>query len=163
MLISFKILRRMGIYRKHLIPASLRMNTATCGIVNIIGCIIMRFTGTDAHGKEYETRQIVYVTDAANKIFLSFEACVALGLVSPSFPSVGDSHSSSISTVNTSDTLPCGHQKRTAPPPKPTELPFPPRKENRPLLQKFLLDHYASSCCNICTHQQMPKMPLCGS
>ena len=30
MLISFKILRKLGIYQKHLLPASMCMNTATC-------------------------------------------------------------------------------------------------------------------------------------
>ena len=80
MLISYKLLRKIGIYEKHLIRASMRMNTATCGLIDIIGCVIMRFVGTDINGNVHETRQIVYVTNAANKLFLSKEACVDLGL-----------------------------------------------------------------------------------
>ena len=159
MLISYKLLRKIGIYEKHLIPASMRMNTATCGLIDIIGCVVMRFVGTDSNGSTHETRQIVYVTNAANKLFLSKEACVDLGLISPSFPNIGDTQADSASNVSAAEQpLPCGHHKRVPAPQKLTELPFPATKENRPLLKKFLLDYYANSCCNICTHQPMPKM-----
>ena len=158
MLISFKILRKLGIYEKHLIPASMRMHTATYGLIDIIGCVVMRLSGVSPDGTQHETRQIVYVTGTANRLFLSMEACIALGLISPSFPTVGEALPSNTAATIASQQLPCGHNKRTGPPPKPTELPFPATKENRLRLEKFLLDYYADCVCNTCTHQPMPKM-----
>ena len=42
------------------------------------------------------------------------------------------------------------------PPPIPTVLPFPAIGDNRENLQRYLLDHYASSTFNICEHQLLP-------
>ena len=89
-LISYKLLKKLGIYKHHLVRASMRMKTATCGMVDIIGCVVMRLSGYSALGTRCETRQIVYVTETSNKIFLSLEACIGLGLVSRNFPAVGD-------------------------------------------------------------------------
>ena len=85
------------------------------------------------------------------------EACKHLGLISPSFPTIGESLRPDSVAAPTSQQLPCGH-KRTDPPPTPTELPCPATKENRHQLEQFLLDYYADSRCNTCTHQPMPKM-----
>ncbi len=154
-LISFKLLRKLGIYEKHLVPASLQMNTATCGMVDIIGCVAMRLTGTNSHGHILETRQIVYVTSSSNKLFLCREACEDLGLISRNFPSIGETSESQVDSTSVSE---CDCLKRMPPPPKPTQLPFPATRENRALLEKYLRDYYASSAFNTCTHQPMPKM-----
>ena len=53
-------------------------------------------------------------------------------------------------------TSPCDCPKRQMPPPKPTELPLQATEENRECLQQWLLDYYASSTFNTCTHQPMP-------
>ena len=60
-LISYKLLRQLGIFKQHLIPASMQMKTATCGMIDIIGCILLRLKGKAPNGRILETRQVVYV------------------------------------------------------------------------------------------------------
>ena len=105
----------------------MQMRTATCGMVDIIGCIILRLSGTSAAGVHHETRQIVYVTEASNKLFLSREACVALGLVSRNFPAVGE-NSEELTEAAASETAiddtQCNCPRRAQEiPPIPTQLP----------------------------------------
>ena len=40
-------------------------------------------------GKTLETRQMTYITDTSDKLFLSREACSALGIINDTFPTVG--------------------------------------------------------------------------
>ena len=58
--------------------------------IKIIGAAIVRFSGKSKSGQMLETRQIVYVTRDSDKQFLSREACAALGIISKSFPTVGE-------------------------------------------------------------------------
>ena len=115
--------------------------------------------------------QIVYVTDSSNKIFLSREACVALGMIPESFPTVGKVHHASAMQptaysyrehrANGHDngmTAPCGCPKRDPPPTPPTKLPFPATEANREKIQTYLVDYYKSSTFNTCEHQPLPMM-----
>ena len=154
-LISFKILKQLGVYEHHLIPVSMRMNTPICGAIEIIGCVVMRLSGTDSNGRVLETRQIVYVTNTSNKIFLCRKACADLGLISQSFPLVGEAAEIQVDSTSAPQ---CHCLKRTPAPPKPTKLPFAATKENRGRIEKYLLDYYAASAFNTCTHQPMPMM-----
>ena len=52
-LISFKILRQLGIYEKHLIPVSMRMNTVTCGMIDITVCVVMGLAGKNSFREGY--------------------------------------------------------------------------------------------------------------
>ena len=138
------------------------METANHGSINIIGSVVVRLTGRSRTGQTLETRQILYVTDSANKLFLSEEACEDLGLVSPDFPSVGShpatSHAGSIETTDE----PCDCPRRGPPPETPSELPFPATKANRKRLETWLLERYSSTAFNTCTHQplNLMKTPL---
>ena len=69
------------------------MEAANHGCIDIIGSVVVHLTGLSPTGETLETRQILYVTEKANKLLLSKEACKDLGLVSQDFPSVG-SHAS---------------------------------------------------------------------
>ena len=80
-LISLKLLRRIGVQKKHLTPTSMSMETANHGCIDIIGSVVVRLTGASPGGDILETRQILYVTEQANKLFLSQEACEDLGLL----------------------------------------------------------------------------------
>ena len=46
-------------------------------------------SGTDAAGKMWETNQLCYVAEGVEKLLLSKEACMKLGIISKSFPAVG--------------------------------------------------------------------------
>ena len=74
-LASIKAISRPGIKRQELIPETMKMHAANKHCINILGAAILRFSGKTSNGIR-ESRQIVYVTDVDNKVFLSREACV---------------------------------------------------------------------------------------
>ena len=153
----------------------MHMHAANNNGIKILGAIILRFTGRSPSGQTLETRQIVYVTSDADKLFLSREACRALRMISENFPTVGE-------TLNLSKTMaldedpvesqqttlsaipesalnsPCNCPRRQTPPQKPTQLPFPATEANRQRLQTWLLNYYKSSTFNTCEHQHLPLM-----
>ena len=101
---------------------------------------------------------------------------MALGMISENFPKVGDplppttmstptsveaTQNTTPNTHNTQKsalTTPCNCPPRQKPPPRPTELPHPANETNRALLEKWLLNYYASSTFNTCEHQPLPFM-----
>ena len=143
------------------------MHSADNHNIPILGAVILRLSGKDQSGNERTTRQIVYVTDSTDKLFLSREACVDLGIIPTQFPVVGEvpmvdcSMSSSANSASSSqDVIPldCTCPKRTKPPPLPTSLSCPATEENVTKLKQYLLDHYSSSTFNTCEHQPLPMM-----
>jgi hypothetical protein len=138
------------------------MHAANNNGINILGAIILRFSGKSKSGQTLETRQIVYVTSDSDKLFLSRETCAALG-TSGTFPTVGETPQ--LSTENetnmSSDAAgqthqpnpqnvpesahnpPCDRPHHVTPPPKPNQPPFPVTKANRKRLQEWLLDYYS--------------------
>ena len=166
-LASIKAISRLGIKRQELIPVTMKMHAANKEGINILGAAILRFSGKTSNGIR-ESRQIVYVTDVDNKVFLSREACVSLGIISDQFPAVGEIGKRT-TTNATSDapehlrndsgiTADCSCPKRELPPPPPTLLPCPATDGNRETLRQFLLDHYKGSTFNTCEHQPLPMM-----
>lgn len=145
------IVKQLGLSKSDLLPVNMSMRAANSVSINILGAIVIRISGYN--DKSCITKQIVYITDATNKFFLSREACLALGIISDKFPSIGE-YSSSVAT----DEHPCNCQPRQKPPPRPTKLPFPATVQNREKLEKWLLDYYASSTFNTCEHTQLPMM-----
>ena len=139
------------------------MQAANNDSIRILGAAILGLSGKSNEGEERSTRQMIYVTDNTDKLFLSREACIDLGIIPNTFPTIGEAEetesANSIGTTNAS--LPQQESqcpKRTKPPPIPTSLPFPATEANREKLQRYLLDHYASSTFNTCEHQALPLM-----
>ena len=159
-LAGLKVVKRLGISVKDLIPVSIKMQAANNDSIRILGATILRLSGRNNEGDERSTRQMVYVTDSTDKLFLSREACVDLGIIPNTFPTVGEAEETeSADTVNTLLLQQeCQCPRRTKPPPIPTSLPFPATEANREKLQQYLLDHYASSTFNTCEHQALPLM-----
>ena len=50
----------------------------------------------------------------------------------------------------------CGCPVRPKPPPLPEKMPFKEREVDK--LQQWMLDRYAASAFNVCTHQKLNKM-----
>ena len=143
------------------------MHAANKHGINILGAAILRFSGKTSNGIR-ESRQIFYVTDVDNKVFLSREACISLGIISDQFPKVGEI-AKRMTTNAISDapehlhndsglTADCSCLKRELPPPPPTQLPCPATDGNRETLRQFLLDHYNGSTFNTCEHQPLPMI-----
>ena len=173
-LASLKIIQRFGLQEKDLIPVTLHMVAASNKGINILGATIPRFSGESKSGTTLETRQITYITSDPERLFLSREACVAPGMISDQFPTVGEA--SLLTTPPPSDTsagmanaipveipesaltAPCNCPRRQKPPPRPTQPPLPANEANRARLQQWLLDYYATSTFNTCEHQPLPLM-----
>ena len=51
---------------------------------------VSRYSGKSEADQTLATRQISYVTDSSDKLFLSLEACEGLGMASPKFPKFGE-------------------------------------------------------------------------
>ena len=162
-LAGMKIVRRLGLRQQDLIPVSMKMRTATKGGVRILGAIPLCLSGRAPSGHTVRTRQLTYVTNSSDQLFLSREACVGLGIISDSFPQLGVTQerplmdtTAALEGTPTGKTCQC--PKRQRPPPPPTSLPFPATEENREKLQRYLLDYYKSSTFNTCEHQPLPLM-----
>ncbi|MEL6803744.1 MAG: hypothetical protein AAFO91_08195 [Bacteroidota bacterium] len=164
-LAGFSLIQRLGISPSQLIPVSMKMSAANNSQITLMGAAVIRFTGKLKDGENVETRQIVYVTNATDKVYLSHEACVELGIVNHDFPKVGNATRSTIGETNTAacnanpDDDHCDCPKRSLPPPKPEKLPFSVASaEDVERLKGWLIRYYRSSSFNTCTHQPLPKM-----
>ena len=140
---------------KDLIPVTMRMHAANKQDIKILGAAIVRLCGISKTGKQLQTRQILYVTDNADKLFISREACIALGMISKDFPTIGEMASLDMSSQ---PSIICECPRRRPPPSRPTILPFPATQQNVPKLKQYLLDYYRSSTFNTCEHKPLPLM-----
>ena len=156
-LAGMKVIRLLGLGERDLLPVTLRMHAANNNGITILGAVVLRFSGKSHSGQILETRQIVYVTSDTDKLFLSREACTALGMITENFPSVGEMNKGD-QAARITQHAPCDCPPRRKPPPKPTELPFPATEDNRESLQQLLLEYYKSSTFNTCEHQLLPLM-----
>ena len=100
--------------------------------IPILGAIILRLSGKDQLGDKRMSQQIVYITYSTDKLFLSREACVDLGIVPAQFPIVGEIPAQANHPIApkancasfSQDTTPldCNCPRRAKPPPLPTSL-----------------------------------------
>ena len=153
------LLQRMGLQLHHLLQVSMQMTAANNKGIEIIGALPLRFSGVSPAGTIVTTRQLVYFSYAAKRLFLSKNACTTLGLISSSFPTIGESLAANDDTgPQSAITQGCHCPKRTPPPPPPQTLPYPATEENRGKLEQYLLDYYKTSTFNVCEHQILPMM-----
>jgi hypothetical protein len=171
-LAGIRVIHRLGLRKADLIPVTMRMNAANQKGITILGAAILRFSGKDSMGRPLETRQMTYITDNSDKLFISKEACIALGIIPENFPELGSADAlQHPSTSVLQDDAPteaagttarehpaCNCPKRQRPPPPPSSLPFPATAGNEEKLRQFLLDYYQSSTFNTCEHQPLPMM-----
>ena len=89
-LASIQVIRRLGLSERDLIPVTMQMHAVNNNGINIMGAVILRFSGRSPSGATLESRQLVYVTSDSDKLFLSRETCTALGMITKNFPTVGE-------------------------------------------------------------------------
>ena len=186
-LMGAKLLKKLGLKQENLIPVTMRMHAASNNQVTILGAIILNITGQSQAGAQDTTKQIVYVTNESDKFYLSRRACADLGMISTTFPTIGETatppteqpiksdvdESAPLLSDNTfippvsqavnppeTHTTPvnCSCLKRELPPTKPSSLTFPATKENCWKLEDWLKHYYASSTFNTFSHQSLPMM-----
>jgi hypothetical protein len=169
-LIGLKLVYRLGLRKSDLLTVQHKMNAVNRNSINIIGAVLLRLSGYDKGGYPMETAQICYVTPDTGNMYLSREACVGLGLISPTFPAVGEVRDARDARPDTAAPVyhpeagtddeweKCKCPRRCMPPPPPTALPFAATEENVSRLRQWLLDFYASSTFNVCPHNRLPLM-----
>ncbi len=154
-LAGLKVINKLGISMKDLLPVTIKMQAANDHSIGILGAVILRLSGKNTEGDELSARQMVCVTDSTDKLFISREACVDLGVIPRTFPTVGEAEE--IRFANAIRTSPPQQECHCPkPPPIPTSLPFPGDVAHRNHLKQYLLDYYASSTFNTCEHQVLP-------
>jgi len=163
---------RHGFSSSDLIPVDHMMKAANAVPITIDGAALIRLSGHTNQGQYVEAAVMTYISPDANNFFLSREAMIQLGIVSPDFPTLGSTMNSTsldslvaTSTIESTGTEPgdsqfaaCGCLKRELPPSKPESLPFPCTDENKHAMKSWLLETYASSTFNKCPHQILPAM-----
>ena len=120
---------------------------------------------------------MVYVSESARGFYLSWEAIMDLGIVSPNFPSVGAVADPAVTqqpptrsterhgSLNAGGLAPttdyidsCSCPPRTVVPVQPVALPFECIPANNAKMQEWLLHRFASSTFNTCPHRPLPCM-----
>ena len=96
-------LAKLGLSEKDLIPVEMKLGGANGSQLEILGGLFLVISGTDAAGKHWETNQLCYVAKGVEKLLLSKEACIKLGILSKSFPAVGSAVESKTNIAEVSD------------------------------------------------------------
>ena len=128
-LMGIQVAERMGLNADDLIPVNMTMRAAHEGGIPILGAMVVRLAGTDSRAMMRETRQIAYITNISDRIFLSRAACIDLGMSSETFPTLGVV----IASYDAATPTRCPCTSRTTPPPLPRayRCPLPRRTEQR--------------------------------
>ena len=141
----------MGLARKDLIPVGMSIKAANTGGLKLLGGVLVRISGKDRHGVLRTSRQLAYVAEEVNRVFLSKTASVDLGIINDDFPIIGayalgvtDANMSNVFNSKTDfnneineykacpglDAGKCSCPKRELPPKAPESCPYPPTPEN---------------------------------
>ena len=173
-LAGVNLLHTLGHTTSDIIPVTTKICSASGENIKLLGATLLHLSGSDAQGRTYSTKQMVYITNRSGPFYLSRGACADLGIISDKFPTIGE-HTQMVGGTLATMSLnclpenepsitpidpiaPCGCPRRTAPPLTPPLPPFPIKDSNRVQLQNYLLEHYKSSTFNTCPHQPLPRM-----
>ena len=69
------------------------MRSANNADIKLLGAILLHLSGKDANGRTFGSKQMTYVTDRPGMFFLSRRACADLGIISETFPTIGEAPS----------------------------------------------------------------------
>lgn len=87
------------------------------------------------------TKQPLYNSEKADRIYLSRQGCTALQILPSSFPYPMPEHQ-----VNSIEATPSETPRKI--PPKPEQIPYPPLKENTEKLKQYLIDSFKDTLFN---------------
>ena len=181
------IVNHLGYSVYDLLKVSTNVNSVSNTKIDIMGGIILNVKATNRlTGVTRTCKQLFYVSNQVTETYLSKDCCTQLQTIPLDFPSVGSCPTSTpsepSSTTSTASMVaatitrinatlppctnsgvpgksdkPCQCPRRTMPP-TPPPLPCEATEENLPILKQFILDTYASSAFNTCSHQPLPMM-----
>ena len=163
-----ELISGLGLKLNDLIPVNITLSAANNSKLKILGGVFLQVWGRDKSGKRLSTRQLCYIQENDENIYLSRSTCESLGLIPKNFPTIGDCIHAVIKksgepintqcSKNTNSSVECSCPKRTKPPQPPTSLPFPATPENREKLERWITEKYAASTFNVCENQNLIKM-----
>ena len=171
---SFNEFIRRGFPQQCLAPAP-DLAAANLSPISVEGSFMALIQGASQSGTLMSCRAMIYVSKDVNTLYLSRDTLVALGIVTSTFPLIGEHIPPDRFTVGPCPTLiramndgcampgtnptdSCTCPQRTAVPPRPTALPFACVPENIPKMKSWLLNHYAASTFNTCPHRALHSM-----
>merc|ERR1712115_710362 len=87
--IGLKHLYGMGLSKKDLVPVNMKIKAANSGGLKLLGGVFMKISGFSSSGKRWESRQMAYCAEGCERLFLSKQSCVDLGILEQDFPKIG--------------------------------------------------------------------------
>ena len=148
----------------------MKLNGANGSQLRILGGVFLVISGHDEAGRLWETNQLCYVAEGVEKLLLSKEACIKLGILNKTFPSVGSAVTDTpvvaevIDGPNADqfDLEPCAPEEDgSCSCPRREPGPEPPVFDSNlsvSQLRKRIIQHYAASAFNKCTRQTLLLM-----
>ena len=149
-----KVAYGLGLRRRDLIPCKVRMNGAGKQDLGTLGVFVARISVTTKRGQTVEIKQLAYVCEKVDRLYLSKTAMQDLGIVSKSFEA-----DPSLAACTEDESCDCP-RRDSSPPSLPSSLPpgMTGSEADVPLIKQWLLDCYASTTFNLCEHQPLPLM-----
>lgn len=146
-----EMLEQLNMPRGYLVPTSHLSVGIDRKSLNIMGVALVAFKRGDV-----TAYHPLYITRGCQGLYLSLKAQKDLGILGQSYPD--NVTSTQAATREYSKEEQCNCPRRQKPPPKPSEIPFPPTPENRGKIEQWIRDRYKSSAFNVCEHQPLPEM-----
>ena len=99
---------RLGVKRIEFIPLVNGITAANNQVIELLGGILITITGTGSDGQTSVSDQFCYVTEGLHRLFLSKNVCKDLGIIDPTFPSIGtfDGRIATHPTINKCTSVP---------------------------------------------------------
>ena len=88
--VGINLAHSLGIKKSELIPLSHGVNPANNTSLKLMDGLLTTFSGADSQGVERQSRQLCYVAEGIDVVFLFRRACTDLGLIHQGFPQIGN-------------------------------------------------------------------------
>ena len=154
---------KAGFKKKDFIPVVSKMNGAGRSDLGVQGAVVMEFTCSGLGRQTHSTKQLCYVCDRVDRVYLSRQGLADLNCIIPDFPIPAPDPTVAATETNDENNDQCNCPIRSSQPPLlPTELP-PGIEHSSEQLKTWLLNYYGATTFNTCEHQQLPMMTQsCG-
>ena len=147
------ICRKFKMKQSQLLKSKVTLRVADGRQLTVIGCVPV---DVSVAGSSKKAKYLLHVVQELKDLFISKSCLKDLGIISPFFP-WPHSKEDLVESIDCSDTAPCGCPRRTKVP-DPPSAPVEPTEENVPKLKEFIMQYYASSTMNLCSHQLLPEV-----
>ena len=86
-----QLLHHLAIHDSSVFPIATAIKAVNAAPVDIVGGVLLKFSASNPRtGQIRESRQLAYISKTVPAIYLSKEACIDLGTISPNFPHIGE-------------------------------------------------------------------------